>query len=111
VGYTVGYNICLQYDPAQASPAGAVDPIRVKLCDTNRVDVGSQAIAVTATSVSPSGPLQSPGDNNPGGIFTFLGAGGYQYLLSTKGYAPGYYVLNFVATGDPTIHQAPFQLK
>ena len=111
VTYTVSYQICLQYDPGQASPAGAVKPIRVKLCDRNLVDVGSATIALTATSVTPSGALTSPGLNNPGGVFTFLSGGGYQFLLSTSGYAPGSYALDFVATGDPTPHHAPFLLK
>lgn len=111
VTYSVAFNVCLQYDPTQASPAGAVDPIRVKLCDANNGDAGSATTIVTATSVSPSGALQSPGGNNPGGVFSFLNAGGYQFLLSTSGYAPGSYMLNFIATGDPTTHQAPFRLK
>jgi hypothetical protein len=41
----------------------------------------------------------------------FLGAGGYQFLLDTRGFAPGAYTLNFIATGDSTTHQAPLQLK
>jgi hypothetical protein len=107
----VAYNICLQYDPAQAAPAGGVDPIRVNLCDIHNIDIGSPSITLRATGVSPSGPLQSPGANNPGGVFKFLESGGYEFLLSTKEYAPGNYLLNFTATGDPTLHQAPFRLK
>ncbi len=58
VMHTVSYNVCLEYDPAQPTPVGAVAPIRINLCDANSADVGSNA--VTATGVSPSGVLQSP---------------------------------------------------
>jgi hypothetical protein len=111
VTYTVGYGVCLQYAPDRPSPAGAVVPIRLKLCDAHNVDVGSAAITLRATGVSPSGALESPGATNPDGVFAFLNEGGYQFQLSTRGYAPGDYLLNFVANGDPTTHQAPFRLK
>jgi len=111
VTYTVTFAICLEYDPTKASPAGGTATIRLKLCDANSVSVGSESIQVQATSVSPSGALQSPGNNNPGGVFKFSNGGSYQFLLSTKGYAPGSYNLNFTAQGDPITHQAPFLLK
>jgi pimeloyl-ACP methyl ester carboxylesterase len=111
VGHTVSYNVCLQYDPSVASPAGAANPIRIKLCDAGGADAGSNAITVTATGVSPTGTVQSPGNSNPGAVFNFLNAGGYQFLLDTSGYAPGLYALQFVATGDATRHEAPFRLK
>ncbi len=111
VTYTVAYAICLQYDPTKASPAGGAATIRLTLCDVNGTNVGSPSITVQATSVSPSGVLQSPGNLNPGGVFLFLNTGGYQFVLATQGYAPGNYNLNFTAQGDPTTHQAPFILK
>lgn len=111
VSYTVTYNVCLQYDPATASPPGAVVPIRLKLCDATNANVGTPGIVVTATGINPPGVLQSPGANNPGGVFRFMNEGGYEFLLDTTGYSPGNYMLNFLVTGDPAPHQAPFQLK
>ena len=100
VTYTVAYAICLLYDPTKASPAGRLEPIRLKLCDVNGTNVGSASITVTAISVSPSGVLQSPDSRNPGGVFMFLNTGGYQFDLITKGYAPA-------STGSPRPRRHP----
>ena len=109
--YKVTYKICLGYDPTKGYPTGGVVPILIALCDVNDVNVSSPSIIVTATSVLPSGALQSPGNNNPGGVFTYLSTGGYLFTLLTKGYTAGNYLLEFQVTGDPIIHTVPFILK
>ncbi len=109
--YNVTYKICLGYDTTKAYPTGGVVPIHIALCDVNDVNVSSPTVVVTATSVLPFGVLQSPGSNNPGGVFTFLNSGGYQFTLSTQGYVPGSYLLQFSVSGDPITHTVPFRLK
>ena len=49
-------------------------------------------------------------------IFTYLryrhaSIGGYVFNLSTRGYGPGTYTLDFAAGTDPTIHKAVFAVR
>jgi len=113
VSYTVAsvYNICLDDKPTDATPAGGVATIRIHVCDVNEANAGGAGITVTAVSVNPTGTIESPGANNPGGVFKYLNEGGYQFLLSTRGYAPGAYALLVKVGSDPTVHPVPFVLK
>lgn len=120
VTFSVGYAICLLYDPTKAVKSGSAIPIKVALCDANGADVSSSSLVVTAVSVtqiSTNAPvtLTSSGNANPGNTFRFdatLGtAGGYIFNLSTKGFAPGTYALSFTAGSDPTLHTVQFEVS
>lgn len=120
VPYTVGYGVCLLYDPTKAHQSGSTIPIKIELCDANSADVSSSSIVVTAVSVTKvsnnaPGTLDSSGNANPDNNFRFdatLGtAGGYLYNLSTKGFTTGTYVLSFAAGSDPIIHTVQFEVK
>jgi hypothetical protein len=114
------YQTCLLYNSTKAVNSGAVDPIKLDLCDASGNDLSSSAIALHATSVtqvstSISGVVQDAGNANPDNDFRFdatLGTtGGYIFNLSTKGLSTGTYVLNFLVTGDTFVYAASFQVK
>jgi hypothetical protein len=114
------YQTCLLYDSTRAVNGGAVDPIKLQLCDASGNDLSSSAITLHATSVtqistSISGAVQDAGNANPDNDFRFdttLGTtGGYIFNLSTKGLSTGTYALHFLVTGDTFVYTAPFQVK
>ena len=51
VTYTVGYRICLQYNPNQAKNIGSAYPIEVRLCDAAGNNLSSASISLQATTV------------------------------------------------------------
>jgi len=114
------YHVCLLYDATKAVKSGATDPIKVQLCDSSGNDLSSpgitlHAVSVTQVSTSISGPVEDPGNSNPDDDFRFdptLGTtGGYIFNLKTTGLSRGTYTLNFMLTGDSSVHSAPFQVK
>jgi hypothetical protein len=114
--YTVSYGIVLRYDTAQVWTSGATVPIKVALVDWNGVDLSSPNITVTAvavvnTTTGQSFVPKSPSGANPTFTFAATPTRGYQYTLKTTGYPAGSYTLDFIATGDPLIHHAPFVLR
>jgi hypothetical protein len=120
VGPAPTYTIGALFDQSKAVRAGATAPIKLVLYDANGNDVSSPAIVVTATgltqiSTNAAGAVASPGDSNPDSNFRFtstLGpSGGYIFNLSTRGLSTGTYRLDFVATGDPTVHSVTFEVR
>lgn len=110
VTYVVTYNVCLLYDPNQPFSGNAV-PIRIALCDVNRVSASSPGVIVHATVVDP-GAIAATSIVNPTNDFIYYaGMGGYTYILNTTGYASGTYELRFTVTGDPVAHSARFRLR
>lgn len=114
------YQTCLLYDATKAVPSGAVNPVKVSLCDASGNNLSSPAITLHATGVtkvstSISGFVQDAGSANPDNDFRYdstLGTtGGYIFNLSTKGLTTGTYNLNFTVTGDSFVYTAPFQVK
>lgn len=115
VGYTVGYNFCLLYDPAKARQAGSTIPIKIQLCDANGRNLSSADLAVTALGVyqvttDAPGPLEDAGNANPDLNFRFTGDS-YLFNLSLKGFTHGTYVMKVQAAGDSTAHTLSFQVK
>jgi hypothetical protein len=114
------YDVCLLYDPTKVVKSGATVPIKLQLCDSTGNDLSSwtivlQAISISQTSTSISGPVEDSGDANPENDFRFdptLGSsGGYIFNLSTKGLSTGTYSLDFTVTGDSFVYSAPFQVR
>lgn len=114
------YNVCLLYDATKAVKSGSTDPIKLQLCDSGGNDLSASgitvhAVSVTQVSTSISGPVEDAGNANPDDDFRFdatLGStGGYIFNLKTTGLSYGSYTLNFTATGDSTVHAAPFQVR
>jgi len=114
---SVGYRVCLLYDPNVAKKSGSTYPIKAQLCDDSGRNVSSPSIvlhAVSITQVSTSVPqvLDDSGNANPDFDFRYdAGLAGYIFNLSTKGIASGSYQLNCTAGGDPLPHAAPFAVK
>ncbi|HEV2195635.1 MAG TPA: hypothetical protein VGR55_08635 [Candidatus Acidoferrum sp.] len=120
VTYSVGYGVCLLYDPTRSVQSGSTIPLKIQLCDGNNTDVSSSTVVVHGVSLvqastSASDVLQASGNANPDDDFRFdstLGpTGGYIFNLSTKGLTTGSYVLTFTAGADPLPHVLSFQVR
>jgi len=109
VTYLVAYNICLLYNPAKGVHSGSTVPIKLQICDATNADLSSSTITLTligVASASSPGTIVQPLT----GTFRFDPTlPGYITNVSTKGLAPGSYVLEFTISGsDTTVHTAPF---
>jgi pectin methylesterase-like acyl-CoA thioesterase len=108
--YTVGFAFQLLFDNTQVKKAGSTIPVKVKLVDFGGNNVSSASLLLKAqgvvnVSTQTNVPAQDSGNANPDGNFRFDptldgGLGGYTFNLSTKGYAPGNYVLLLKGAGD-----------
>jgi hypothetical protein len=120
VNPVVSYEICALYDQSKLSRAGSTIPIKLQLCDANGVNQSSptiivKALSVTRVSTNTTGPVEDAGNANPDDDFRYdasLGVGGgYIFNLSTIGYSPGTYRLNFKAGDDPSTHFVQFGVR
>jgi microsomal dipeptidase-like Zn-dependent dipeptidase len=115
--YVVGYAICPLYDPTVTKKAGSTVPIKVRVCDATGANLSSPSIVlhatgVTRTSNNTPAALEDSGNANPDFDFRYdAGLGGYIFNLSTNGFAPGSYLLNYSVSGDPTGHTAAFAVR
>ena len=112
--YMVSYKIATLYDTTRQATSGSTVPIKVALEDYYGNNVSSATITVTAKMVTNTGTGTTLAPTSPGGTTSFafdtLGTIGYRYNLKTTGYATGSYTLDFVASGDPVTHSAPFKI-
>ena len=108
------YRIVPQFNTTKAHNSGSTVPIQIELTNAQGQNLGSSRLPVTAVSViGPGGPvpLQSPGNSQPGNLFTFDPCTGtYEFNLKTKGYAPGTYTLYFTVGTDPTRYSITFMI-
>ena len=120
VSYTVGYKLEALYDVEKENKSGSTVPIKLRLLDVGGANHSSAGVTVRALGVSlisteTYGPVDDPGNSNPGGVFRFDpslgGTGGYHFNLKTKGYAPGTYRLYFTVGADPHIYTTQFQVR
>jgi hypothetical protein len=122
ISYSVGYGVCLLYDPNRAVRAGSTVPIRLQLCDAAGGNVSRSNLMVTAMQIvklssSATSDVMDAGNSNPDNNFRFDpglgGGGGYIFNLKTTGLTTGTYALIFSVTGDPTAHasEAVFQVR
>jgi hypothetical protein len=100
------------FDQTQVHHGGSTIPITIQLTNQGQ-NIGSSSLPLTAVSViDPTRntlPPPSPGDSQPGNLFTFdPTTGTYQFNLKTKGYAPGKYTLEFTIGNDPTLYSVTF---
>jgi CSLREA domain-containing protein len=116
VNYTVSFGIQVLFDQTRAHKSGSTIPIKVRLIDAN-ANVSSAGTVLHAVSVvqisSQSSPVvEDAGNANPDFDFRYdPSTGGYIFNLKTTGYQTGNYLLNFTATGDPTIYSVGFQVR
>jgi hypothetical protein len=105
------YAIVPTFDQTKVHTGGSTIPITIQVTNQGK-NIGSSSLSVTAVSViGPSGPvpLQSPGNSQPGNLFTFDPcASTYQFNLKTTGYAPGKYTLMFKIGHDPALYSVTF---
>jgi hypothetical protein len=118
VNYTVGYGICLQYNPTSPKPHTGTFPIKLELCDAAGNNLSSASITLTALYEDVPGDLPSPnfqGNSNNGFAFRFS-SGLYIYNLDpTQGnppLGPGTHTLYFsVSTSPGQVYAASFTLS
>ncbi|HEX6184513.1 MAG TPA: MBG domain-containing protein [Pyrinomonadaceae bacterium] len=115
---TITYGVCVQYDQEKAANSGSTIPVKLQLCDAGGANVSAPGVVVQATSViqvSTNAPatLADSGNANPDMNFRYTAGtpGMYIFNLSTKGYASGTYLLNFVVSGDPVPHSVKFSVR
>jgi hypothetical protein len=113
VTYSIGYGVCLQYDPTASGPPPAFK-FSVELCNAKNVNLSSKNITVTALAVDgdPAKAVSFAGAN-PGNVFWFGpyatdGSNAYRYWLDTEGLSKGAHTLTFSVSGDPVQHTISF---
>src|SRR5262249_46252603 len=83
---TNAYRVVAQFNQSKSNTSGSTVPITIQLTNGLGQNLGSSRQAVTAVVVvNQNGtpvPLQSPGNSQPGNLFTF-DSGTYQFNLST----------------------------
>ena len=106
------YQIVALFDQTKPKTSGSTVPITIKLTDAQGQNVGASGLPVTAVSVvGPDGPVQSPGNSQPGNLFTFdPTTKTYQFNLKTTGYKPGKYTFCFEVGSDPTLYGVSFRI-
>jgi MBG domain-containing protein/Kelch motif protein/galactose oxidase-like protein len=113
--FTITYGVCLLFDNSKAVQKNATIPIKLNLCDVNKVNLSSSAVVLTATNLVWSGTetapeVQDSGNANPDDNFRFTG-GSYMFNLSTKNLWSGKWGLEFKANGDSLPHVVTFNVK
>ncbi|HEX8116987.1 MAG TPA: MBG domain-containing protein, partial [Pyrinomonadaceae bacterium] len=115
---SVTYGVCALYDPEKAAQTNSTIPVKLQLCNAAGADVSTptavmQATGVVFISTQIPAQLADAGDANPDFNFRYVAGtpGAYIFNLSTKGYAPGTYLLNFVVSGDPVPHAVKFSVR
>ena len=113
--------IATLFDRAQAYKSGSTVPVKVKLLDANSgQNLSSSSTPLVARGIRLSGSptalsVQDAGQANADYNFRFVGAtdgGSYIYNLSTKGYAPGHYVLSIYVGNDRSFfHTISFDVR
>jgi hypothetical protein len=106
VNYSVGYKVCLSYDPQkQATSPGSTMPVKLQLCDASGKSVSSSSLTLTAINVDgKANLLNDSGSANPGNRFVYS-SGYYQFNLKvpTSGLISGkQHYLTFTVSGDTT---------
>jgi hypothetical protein len=114
--YSINFNVCVLYDQLKVWKSGSTIPVKLQVCDVNRVNYSSSAIVVHATGLAFSGTTpnvdaEDSGNANPDDNFR-LADGMYIFNLSTKGLVPNTaWSIFFKATGDPGEHSVFFGIR
>jgi hypothetical protein len=115
---SITYGVCALYDQEKAANSGSTIPVKLQLCNAASSDVSAASVVVQATGViqvSTNVPAQlaDAGNANPDFNFRYTAGtpGAYIFNLSTKGYASGTYLLNFIVSGDPVPHSVKFSVR
>ena len=115
---SVTYGVCALYDQEKAAQSNSTIPVKLQLCDAGGTNVSAptavmQATGVLMVSTQTPAQLADAGDANPDFNFRYVAGtpGAYIFNLSTKGYAPGTYLLNIVVGGDPVPHAVKFSVR
>jgi len=98
VGYDVGYDVELGYDPALTTRK-----VLVRLTDANGVNVSAQSIGLQVVSIDGTAVTGTFGFNKR--------ALEYSYAPRPRTLSPGSHVLRFTAGADPTVHEVAFTTR
>jgi hypothetical protein len=118
----VNGTLAIDYPPPKVLPlpaggnkkGGSVLPISLQVVDANGMNIGSPSLQVQALAIGTSStygvgtvssPPPSPGNSQPGALFTYS-SGTYQFNLKLeangKALAPGTYSFFYTISNDPT---------
>jgi microsomal dipeptidase-like Zn-dependent dipeptidase len=129
--YTVGYGICLLYDPKKPLHGDDEIVLKLRVCDAARANLSRPDLSLTALGLTWVGPAhvhhagragereddeRSRGErpDRRGRRLEFRYAprlAGYVLLLGTRRLSAGDWEVRFRVAGDPTDHAAPFRLR
>jgi hypothetical protein len=114
--YTVGYRICLLYNPNKPSPKNSATPIKLRLCDASGANHSTASIELAAVTVDGvHTPPPFPGSSNTDFLFRFdTSSQSYIYNLDSSQLpiGKGSHTLEFSVDGEQLApYVAPFALK
>jgi uncharacterized repeat protein (TIGR01451 family) len=111
VTYLVTYRICAVPPVGQADGNGGQARVTARICDADGGNLSAAAIGLTALGVDASG-LPTVGNAPTPTAFRFdARLRAYVYDVRLPGLTPGSHVLRFAVAGDPTIHEATFDVR
>jgi hypothetical protein len=114
--YTVGYAVCLEYNPQKPQSGTSTAVIKLQLCDDQGVNLTSPDMEVKATLIDgdTAPPPNYQGNSNYGALFRFTGDSmAYNLDLSQlTELTKGYHTMSFTVDGVASAaYQAGFTLK
>ncbi len=114
--YTVGYRICLLYDPAKPQPIGGTVVIKLQLCDASGANLSASRFALQALTIDRLyTPPPNQGSSNPNQLFRYdAKLNGYIYNFDVNGLplGVGSHTMEFSVDGVAVAaYVAPFELR
>jgi hypothetical protein len=114
--YTVGYRICLLYDPAKPQPIGGTVVIKLQLCDASGANLSASRFALQALTIDRLyTPPPNQGSSNPNQLFRYdAKLKGYIYNFDVNGLplGVGSHTMEFSVDGvAAAAYVAPFELR
>ncbi len=113
-----GLHVSPLFDQTKSYKGGSTVPIKLKMLNASGFNVSANNLVVTARSLNRIGentasPLAYSGNSNPDSNFRYDPMlGGYIFNLSTKGLAPGKYLLSLYAgSGYLFFYTVTFEIK
>jgi hypothetical protein len=114
--YTVGYRVCLLYDPTKPQPLGGTVVVKLQLCDASGTNLSASRIVLQALTIDGLySPPPNQGSSNLDQLFRYdAKLKGYIYNFDVNGLplGVGRHTMEFSVAGvSAPAYFAPFELK